>query len=127
MAKKLCIVAAPQDEKAVAMMKRHMVMMMRNGLFSLVEDIESANVVAIMMSNDMLVDDRAYSMSESAKRKRAAGACHVVPVLVEPMAEVPDHLVMLQFIPRNGNPARTDEQWAEVAGELRALAMKDAA
>jgi len=80
-----------------------------------------------MMSNDMLLDQRAYAMSESAKRKHASGNCRIVPILVEPMAEIPDHLVMLQFLPRSGKPARTDEQWAEIAGEFRTIAMRDAA
>ena len=123
--KNLCIVAAPEDEKSVKLLKRHLIMMIRNGLFSIVEEVGDAQVVVIMMSNDMLADDRAYTMSEQAKRKRATGACHVVPILVESMAEVPDHLVMVQFLPRSGAVALGDKVWAEIAGELRALAMRD--
>lgn len=124
MSKTLCIINAPEDNKAAGMLKRHMVMSIRNGLFRLVDDIVDAQVVIVLMSNDMLVDDRAFGMSEQAKRKRAAGDCHLIPILVEPMAEFPDHLAMLASLPRDGKPARTDEQWASIAAEMRQIGMR---
>lgn len=124
MGKTLCIIHAPQDERAAATLKKHMTMSIRNGLYLLVDDVVDAQVVVVIISNDMVVDDRAFAMSEQAKRKRAAGDCHLVPILVEPMAEFPDHLAMLASLPRDGKPARTDEQWASIAAEMRQIGMR---
>lgn len=40
------------------------------------------------------------------------------------MAEVPDHLVMLQALPRSGKPAENDFQWAEIVADIRAVGMR---
>lgn len=121
--KTICVVNAPQDAKAAAQLKKHMTMQYRNGLYQAVDDVAGAQVVVVLMSNDFLVDERAYAMSEQAKRKHAAGACRIIPILVEYMSEIPDHLVMLRALPRSGKPAETDAQWAEIAGDLRAIGM----
>lgn len=124
--KRLCIINAPQDSKAADMLKRHLVLSIRSGLFELVDEVEQANIVALMMSNDMLIDERAYAMSEAAKRKYQAAGCRMMPILVEPMAQLPDHLAMLKALPETGKPVRGDEDWANIAGAFRAIAMKDA-
>lgn len=122
--KKLCIVNAPEDDKHRKMMLRHLTMMVRNQLLEVVEEVNSSEIVCILMSNDMLTNDRAWALGEQAKRRRAAGGCHVVPILVEPMAELPDFLALLAALPRSGKPAKSDEDWALIAGEIRWIAMR---
>jgi hypothetical protein len=123
--KTLCIVNAPKDSGAVEDLKLHLTMSIRNGLIKLVDEVSGADIVAIMMSNRFLVDERAWAMSEEAKRKRNAGNCRVIPILIEHMAEFPDHLAMLQALPRTGKPAKDDAAWASVAQDIRTLAMAE--
>jgi hypothetical protein len=124
--KRLMILNAPEDHTKAATLKRGLTMMIRNSLISIVEEVSTADIVVVLLSNDMPGHDPTWAKSEEAKRRRAAGSCRVLPILVEPMAELPDHLVMLLTLPRHGKPAKTEQDWADIAGEIRAVAMKDA-
>lgn len=120
----ICIISAPEDHIKAATMKRHMTMMVRNNLIAFTEDVNAAHIVCVLLSNDLLNHEKSWADSETAKRRLKAGNCRVIPILVEPMAEFPEHLAMLSALPRHGKPANTDTDWANIAGELRAVAMK---
>lgn len=124
MAKNLMIISAPEDEKAAADMRKHLIMSKRNGLIEYVDDLTSAQIVCCLLSPSFVANERAWALSEQAKRKHAAGNCRLVPIYVEYMSESPDHLALLLSLPRNGKPAKDDAAWAAVAGELRVAAMQ---
>lgn len=123
--KKICILNAPEDHTKASTCKKHMAMLRINGLIEFTDDVASAQIVMVLLSNDILVHDGTMARSEEAKRRFRSGACRLLPVLVEEMAELPDHLATLVALPRHGKPARTDSDWASVAAEVRAICMKD--
>lgn len=120
--KTLMIIHAPKDHSHADRMKRHLAMQIRNGLIKIVEEVCSADMVAVLLSADFILDERAWALSEEAKRKQRAGNCRLIPIYVEPLAEAPEHLIMLSALPRSGKPVNGDGDWAAIAGELRKLA-----
>lgn len=121
--KNLMIISSPEDERAAADMRKHLTMSKRNGLIEYVDDVALAQIVCCLLSPSFVCDERAWVLSEQAKRKHAAGNCRLVPIYIEHMSEAPDHLALLTCLPRNGKPAKDDAAWAAIAGELRNLAM----
>lgn len=123
--KTLCIINAPRDHAHAERMTRHLAMQIRNGLIKIVDDVATAEIVAVLLSADFILDERAWALSEEAKRRQRAGACRLIPIYVEPLAEPPEHLLTLMALPRHGKPVNGDGDWANIAGELRAIAQRE--
>jgi len=122
--KKLFIINAPEDYKKAEELTKHLTLFKRQGLIEFTTTFNDADIVLLFLSNNFLADERTWNLSLEARRQQQAGRITVVPILVEDIAELPDHLILLQKLPRHGKPAKGDEDWAGISKDLAALIRK---
>lgn len=120
--KALYIGYSPDDHRAAKMLQTHLSPVICGGTLYLVDDIDRADVVAILISPSLFADESGYEMVAAASRRRAAGLSVVIPVIVRTVAQLPIQLSGLRPLPSDGKPADGDADWAEVAAGLRAVA-----
>jgi hypothetical protein len=90
------------------------------------KNLESANVVLVLVSPDFLDSDYAYSREmRQALERHDSGLATVVPIILRPADWQDSPLGALQALPSNGRPVTTwsnrDQAWLDIALGLRRL------
>lgn len=93
------------------------------------EQLETADVVLMLVSNDFLASDHIWEREMTrALERHDAGEARVIPVFVRECDWRGAPFARLQGLPRNARPVTSwenqDEAWAEVAEGIRSVVQK---
>lgn len=134
---KVFISYVPEDEAWRAVLEVHLASLLRGGSIQVWHaghlaageavgartrlELESADVVLILVSPDYLASDNATRETEIAIRRRNAGSATIVPILIRPCHWESSPLAGLVMLPRDGKPVRqsnNDAAWTSIIQEL---------
>jgi tetratricopeptide (TPR) repeat protein len=87
--------------------------------------LENADIILLLLSPDFLSSDYCISEMHKALKKREAGSCHVVPILLRPIDYKNTPISNLQMLPRGGQAissrTKRDTVFTTVVQEIREL------
>lgn len=134
---------APEDERFCHQMERHLGVLRHQGVIQswnvgmvqagqmkdavAQKALDSADVVVVLISADLVGADTPFAELQRALTRHAAGEARVIPVRVRPVDLANTPLGLLQALPEGGKPVTTwpnaDEAWTDVAKEIRRVVM----